>query len=375
MARKKILHIVEDLRIGGLEKVIASIVMGLDKNKFETEVWCLARGGEIAEELIGKGFPVRVLGMKSYYNPTQIMALSKLIRRSHIDLIHAHGYFASTFGRLAAILARTPVVIAHVHTTFYGFRKRNLLIERSLSYFTDKIVCVSLAVKDFVVEIEGISEKKTCLIYNGVGQPGLFECDTDSDVDRKSLGLGQDDIIVITVASLTPHKGHGVLIDATRIALKRHKHIRLLIVGDGPLRNRLKTYAIKSGFSSTVVFAGQRNDIYHLLGLSDIFVLPSILREGLPVSIAEALAMSKPVIGSNLGGIPEVIEDEINGLLVTPGNPYELATAIDRLAIDSSMRTRMGMNGRKIYEEKFTAQKMIEHIESLYDELLRKRFG
>lgn len=367
MASKKVLHIVEDLKIGGIERVIASIVMGLNRSKYEVEVWCLAQGGEIAQELIGKGFPVVVLGMKSYYNPAQIMALSKLIRRSHIDLIHTHGYFASTFGRLAAILARTPVVVAHMHTTFYGFRKRNILIERSLSYFTDKIVCVSQAVEKFVGEVEGIKEKKTCLLYNGVEAPSQSE--RKFHVERTSFGLSENDIVAITVASLTRNKGHRVLIDAIRTISPKYNDLQLLIVGDGPLRDNLSAYAKELQLSSKIVFTGQRNDVDLLLKLADIFILPSMEREGLGIALIEAMAAGLPVIGTRLGGIPEVIEENVNGLLLAPGNSEELAAAIEKLIADPAIREKMGRMGRKIYEEKFTAEKMVTNIESLYDEL------
>ena len=167
MRKKKVLHIVEDLRIGGLERVLASIVLNLDRSKFIPQVWCLAQGGEIADDLIRAGVNVKILGMNSYYNPLNIIKLSNYLRKSKIDIIHTHGYFASTFGRLAAILAGTPVIITHIHTTYYGFKKRNILIERLLSFFTDKIVCVSKSTKEFVEKIERIDKNKTCLIYNG----------------------------------------------------------------------------------------------------------------------------------------------------------------------------------------------------------------
>lgn len=375
MARKKVLHLVEDLKIGGLERVIASIVLGLDRTRYDVEAWCLVRGGEIAEELVEKGIGVKILGMNSYHNPLQIVALSRLIKKSRIDIIHTHGYFGSTFGRLAAILVKTPTIIAHVHTTYYGFKKRNLLVEKFLSLFTDKIVCVSRAVNRFVEEVEGISEKKTCLIYNGVGKPRLFQGDRDSHVDRKSLGLGEEDLVVITVASLTPHKGHHVLIDAAKAVSKRHENLRLLIVGDGPLRNNLRAYADELQLSSKIVFAGQRKDVNSLLKLANIFVLPSKEREGLPIALIETMAVGLPVIGTQLGGIPEVIEENVNGLLFAPGNSEELAAAIEKLIGDKTIREKMGRAGRKIYEEKFTVERMVNNIESLYDELARYRIS
>ena len=368
MKRIKVLHLVEDLKIGGLERVIESIVTGLDKDRYDAEVWCLVRGGQIADELIDMEVSVKILGMKSYYNPLRVAALSQLMRKEKIEILHTHGYFASTFGRLAAILARVPIIITHVHSTYYGYSKRNLLIERFLSFFTDKIVCVSMAVQKFVLEVEGINEKKTLVIYNGVEDLGVREA--KSEVSRKSFGISDSDIVVITVASLTPHKGHSVLIDAMHILSQEYQSLRFLIVGDGPLRNDLAEYVKRLGLSQNIIFTGLRKDIYSLLRLSDIFVLPSLEREGLGIAMIEAMACGLPVIGTRLGGIPELIEENVNGFLVTPGNPEELAVAVEKLISDKTARERMGRMGRRIFEKKFTVTKMTESIESLYDELI-----
>ena len=371
MKKIKVLHLVEDLKIGGLERVIESIVIGLDNDRYDAEVWCLAHGGEIAQELIEKGITVKILGMKSYYNPLKIVALSRLMKKEKIKILHTHGYFGSTFGRLAAILGRVPVIIAHVHSTYYGYNKRNILIERFLSFFTDKIVCVSVAVQKFILEVEGINEKKTLVIYNGIEEPNTYE--TELNVNRKSFDISDSDIVVITVASLTPHKGHGVLIDAMHVLTQKYQNLKLLIVGDGPLRNDLAEYVKGLELTRNVVFTGLRKDIYWLLRLSDIFVLPSLEREGLGMAIIEAMACGLPVIGTRLGGIPEVIEEKANGLLCTPGNPEELAAAIEKLINDNKVRVEMGQVGRKIYEEKFTVVKMVENIESLYNELIKRQ--
>jgi glycosyltransferase involved in cell wall biosynthesis len=367
MGKIKVLHVVEDLKIGGLERIIALIVLGLNRDRYETKVWCLAEGGQIAEQLIDQGVEVKMLGMRSYYNPGQIITLSRLLRSEKIKILHTHGYFGSTFGRLAGIFARIPIVLAHVHSTYYSYKKRNIVTEKFLSLFTDKIICVSEAVKRFVVGIEGIAENKTCLIYNGVEIPGTFEI--DSSVNRKSFGFSQENYVAITIASLTPNKGHRVLIDAIKIISPKCKDLRLLIVGDGPLRNNLGEYAEELQLSSKIVFTGQQKDIASLLQLADFLVLPSVEREGLGIALIEAMAAGLPVIGTRLGGIPEVIEENVNGLLFAPGNSEELAAAIEKLIADHAIREKMGPMGRKIYEEKFTAAKMVTNIESLYDEL------
>lgn len=375
MGKNRLVHIVEDLEIGGLERVIASIVLGMDRSKYDVEAWCLARGGKIAEEIVDRGVTVKILGMATYHNPLKIIELAKLMRRHNVDIVHAHGYFGSTFGRIAAILARAPVIVTHVHTTYYGFKKRHLIIERCLSVFTDKIICVSQAVKKFVVERERISAQRICVIYNGVGKSFLREGDTDCDADRASLGFNNGDFVVITVASITPHKGHRVLIDAVRRLSKKHDQLRLLIVGDGPLSNELKSYINELGLSSKIVFTGQRKDVASLLRLANVFVLPSTEREGFGIVLVEAMTSCLPLIGTRVGGIPEVIEENVNGFLVTPGNPEELAVAIEKLISDKTVSERMSWMGRKIFEKKFTVAKMTESIESLYDEIIEGRSG
>ena len=170
MKKRKVLHIVEDLNIGGLERIVESIVIGLNKNKYNVQVWCLARGGKIAEELIDQGIDLKILGMLDYYNPLNIVKLAYYLKKAKISILHMHGYFGNTFGRLSAIIAGVPIKISHVHTTYYDFKKRNICIEKVLSYFTNKIICISKSTKSFVEEFEGISDRKTCLIYNGVSQ-------------------------------------------------------------------------------------------------------------------------------------------------------------------------------------------------------------
>lgn len=373
MKKIKILHLVEDLKIGGLERVIESIVTGIDRDRYDAEVWCLAYGGDIAEDLAEKGIKVKILGMRSYYNPLKIIELSRLMKTGQITILHTHGYFGSTFGRLAALLIRVPVVICHVHSTYYGYTKRNILIERFLSFFTDKIVCVSESVQKFVVDIEGIDKSKSLVIYNGIAETNTDEA--ASPVSRKSLGISDSEIAVITVASLTPHKGHKVLIDAIHLLTQKYQNVRLLIVGDGPLRDELAQYVERLDLATKITFTGLRKDIYSLLKLSDIFVLPSLEREGLGIAIIEAMACGLPVIGARLGGIVEVIQENINGILCSPGNSDEFATAMMRLAADNELRGTMGCNGRNIYEEKFGIETMIGRIECLYEELIRENTG
>jgi len=372
---KKILHIVEDLKVGGLEKILASIVLSLDKSKYDVQVWCLARGGHIAQALIGQGMSVRIFNLKSYYSPLQIVALASFMKEEQFHLIHTHGYFASTFGRLAAIWARIPVVVTHVHSTYHDYGKRNLLIERVLSYFTDRIICVSQVVQKFVIEIEGINEQKTCVVYNGADIPLIIENPEKIISGKRQWGIEQNDIVVVIVASLTENKGHKILLEAFKAVTQFLYGIKLLIVGDGPQNGVLKSMSIKLDIDENVIFVGEQDNIQEMLQISDLFVLSSLFREGLSIALIEAIAMGLPVITTNIGGNPEIIKDGVNGFLVPPGDADRLAHAIEILVSDPELRELMGRQGRKIYEQKFTLSRMIKQIETLYDQLLASKFN
>lgn len=370
MAPSRVVHIVEDLKIGGIEKVIAAIVLDLDKDKYRPEVWCLARGGAVADDLVNRGVPLKILHLSSYHNPFNVARLSRLISESRADILHLHGNFAGTFGRLSALLRRPPVVLYHVHSTHYDYGRRSIFIERFLSHFTDRLICISVAVQSFIVQEEGIPETKTCVIYNGVDSKFASSVGGDLLAKKAFWGINDNDTVITITASLRPIKGHSVLLEAFRRVLESGVNGKLLIVGDGPLKPEIQLTAERLGISKRVIFAGERTDVIDMLKMSHIFVLPSVGREGLGIALIEAMAAGLPLVGSRLGGIPEVIHDGVNGLLVTSGSADELASAIIRLARDASLREEMGRNGMRIFDEKFTQSGMLHRIESLYDKLL-----
>jgi len=365
MNKLSVFHLVEDLKTGGAERVIADIVEGLDRKRFEARVWCLTRGGETADELLEKGVEVRILGIWSYHNPLNIIRLSRLLKKEKPDIVHTHGYFASVIGRLAAKKAGLPIIITHVHSTYWEYKKRHLLIERYLSRCTHRIICCSEAVKNFVTGHEKIKEDKTVVIYNGVDEERFLPVQDPSPV-RARLGIDRESPVVGTVSSLTPHKGQKYLIQAAAKIREKYPATRFLIVGDGPLRRSLEEQALELSLQSSLIFTGARRDIPDLLSLMDIFVLPSSSREGLGIAIIEAMAMEKPTVATDIGGIPEVVQDGETGLLVRPGDSAALAKAIIELIDNPDRAKAMGKKGRNRFAQKFTRKTMLSKIEDLY---------
>ena len=266
------------------------------------------------------------------------------------------------------MVARLPLIVSHVHTTDYGLSKRNVAIERVLSHFTHRIICVSKAVKNFVENHEGISPRKTCVIYNGVGwilgEPHTYQ------PNRRMRGFADEDVVVISVGSLVENKGHRVLLDTVRLILPNQENLKVIIAGDGPLRKDLELYVSRHGLTESVFFAGRVRDVRRLLAGGDIFVLPTIKREGLALAAIEAMSQALPVVASAVGGIPETVEDGKSGFLVRPNDVEALKEALERLIVSKKLRLAMGTEGKKLVDEKFTMSKMIAETELVYDSLL-----
>jgi len=364
MHKIKCLHLVEDFKIGGLERVVETIYNGLDRNCFEPYIWCIAGGGDLADQFIRDGKALRVLGFRSYHRPLNIFKLAFLIRRNNFQIVHTHAYFAGTMGRIAAFLAGTPVILNHVHTTYWDFKSRNIIIERMLSKVSDCIICCSDFVRKFVIAKECIPPAKTITIYNGVNDLyGEYGPSKDVKNNKKTVRL-------IVVASLVENKGHLSLLQAFGKLVQIRPDLELCVIGEGPLRDSLEQTATALGICQQVFFLGIRKDVLKLMAEADIAVLPSLYREGLNLSIIEAMSMAKPVVTTNVGGTRELIEDGVNGFLAQPGNVDELAEKLNLLAGNQELRLKMGAAGRRIFKEKFTASIMIREIESLYSFLL-----
>ncbi len=369
MKKIKVLQLAEDLKVGGMENVVAAIARGLDREKYDLEVWCVARGGEIADELEKEGITVRILNISTYHNPLNILKLVFLLRKAGIDMIQTHGYFSSVIGRIAAKIAGVKIIINHVHSTYFEYRKRHVLMEKFLSTFTDKIISCSKAVEGFIREHEKIDPLKTVVIYNGVDTDRFFNVGDISE-EKEQLKIKPDDSIIGIVASLTPNKGHKYLFSAAARLLPLFPKTKLLIIGNGYFKEELQKEARKLGITPQVIFAGARRDIPEVLSMMDIFVLTSCEREGLGISVIEAMAAGKPVIANSIGGIPEVVKHGVNGILVPPKDPKALSEAIIALLKDKQMAKQMGKEGQNISKQRFSSEIMLEEIEKLYNTLL-----
>ena len=359
MGKVKVCYLVEDLKRGGMENIVACLARGMDKEKYDVAVWCVVGGGEVADELSAAGITVKVLRINGYYNPINILRLALLFRKESFDILHMQGYFSATIGRIASLLAGIPFRICHVHTIFYNMNRRNMLIDQFLNRFTQKVIFISKAVLDSFVNAGYSFGNKAVIILNGTPDCGYTLRD-----------LRMDTPVLINVASLYAHKGQKYLIMAMKEVLTEFPQAVLWLVGDGPLRGELERQANELRLGLHVKFWGRRQDIAQLLSQAHIFILPS-LREGVPLSIIEAMSSGLPVLATRVGGVPEMVAENASGILCQPSDSQALAEGIMALCRNAERSAVMGQAGRRIFEEHFTQQKMLNRIDALYQELIK----
>jgi glycosyltransferase involved in cell wall biosynthesis len=366
----RVVHLIDRLDIGGMERVLETIVTKLDRNRYQTRVLCLAGRGAIAEALERAGVVVDCFEWDAARRFRELFRLARWLREHHVLILHTHGYSAGVLGRVAGGLARTPVLLAHLHTTDWGFTTRQRWIEWGLSWITDRVICCSHAVATFAMDRLGLSPGVLSVIRNGVPlRRASDQTERDEIAVRQLYGLPARAPVIGIIGSLTLHKGHTVALKA--FARLRHElpDARMLIVGDGPERERLHAQAESSGLLPSVVFTGRQSPVAPLMAACDVVCLPSIQREGLGLALLEAMMAGKAVVGSDLDGVREVVAESENGELVPPNDSDRLADALSRILANSDRRRAMGANGRQRVERLFSEELMLRRVTELYDDL------
>jgi len=293
------------------------------------------------------------------------------IRRFNPDLVSAHSTKAGYAARLACAILRKRVVFTAHGWAFGGGRgrfKSGLVVtmERLAAKATARIICVSDHDRDLALQHRIAQPDKLVVIHNGVDpQPFL---NANSMLVRREFNLGQSTVITM-VARLVPQKDPLTLLRACQF-LKGS--FVLLVVGEGELRSQMEHFVSNSGLEHSTILTGERKDVPEILAASDIFVLSS-LWEGLPYTIIEAMIAGLPVVATRVGGIPELVEDNVTGFLVPPGGPKTLAKALQNLLDNSNVRHEMGRAGRARALREFNLDDMLRKTRQVYDQVLKSR--
>jgi glycosyltransferase involved in cell wall biosynthesis len=366
--------------IGGAEHLALLIATRLDPERFESTL-CVSRwphpvrvgpssSTQRALELIDAA-GVRLLGLKRRHkvDPRALAVLRRFLRRERIDVLHTHKFGSNVWGTLVGRMAHVPVILAHEHTWSYeGQPLRRFLDRELIARGATRFIAVSREDRRRMTEVEGIDPSRTLFIPNGVPPS---PAPSGRDV-RAEFGIGPGVPVVGAVGVHRPQKALHVLLRATAILANQWPDLQVLVVGDGPERATLERLAGELGVTETVRFVGSRSDVPDVLRALDVAVCCSDF-EGSPLAVMEYMDAALPVVATAVGGVPDLIEPGVHGLLVAPRNPSALASAISELLGDPERAHSMGARGRQRRRTEFDIDVLVHRLEDLYLELLAGR--
>jgi glycosyltransferase involved in cell wall biosynthesis len=361
----RIAFCITDLDAGGAERALVQIVTRLDRARWEPFVFCLSGEGELAAVLRDAGIPVVCLGASRRHSFRVIWQLSRRLAKLKPSILQTFLYHANIAGRLAGKAAGIPLIVSGIRVA----EKRSglrLWLDRATDWMVARHVCVSQDVAAFSAARGRLPVAKLCVIPNGVDATALAEAPR---ADLTEFGIPAGSRVLLYVGRLDPQKGPFVLLAAVKDLLRQHADLHLLMVGDGPLAEKLRAWVVKEQLQSQIHFAGRRNDVPSLFRAADLFVLPS-LWEGLPNVVLEAMAAGIPTVATRVEGVADLLTDRRTGLIVPPNSPPALAEALDWLLGDPHQGQLMAREAQHIVQERFTWTSVVRHYEQLYSELL-----
>jgi glycosyltransferase involved in cell wall biosynthesis len=356
----------------GRHESSAGVITGLDRNRFRTICIYLGRHSKKDNFFEKNGFT-------SYYvtnaklrtfNVPAILKLAKILKQEKVDILHCHKHKAIVYGTIAAILARTPAVVGHVH----GLDRTRNWFRRLLNYFLmkkiRKVLTVGEAVRKDVLDTNPYTPPdKVISLGNSIDYAKFADIQITKQEAKKLLGIQPDAFLFGTVGRLVPTKGLSYLIEAFEKVKQQMPSAQLVIVGDGRLERELKQQAAKTPCASSIHFTGYMSNVPEILRGMDIFVLSSIA-EGMPRVMLEAMALQVPVIGTEVGGVPEILAGGQYGCLTSPRDSNAIAKAMVELAQNPQERERLVEKACQRVRDEYCHKAVIERLEKLYNHFM-----
>ena len=366
-----ILFLIETGGPGGAEKMLLNLVTHIDRSRFYPFV-CLTKKGWLYEKLINYKIKTYIIKTKAKFDFLWSIRLAKLVLEKNINLIHTHLPDANFYGALTSLITKCPQ-IATEHGDIHHMQRRLVFIFKY--FFTGIVAKKVIAVSNFTAQRLKtiINSKKISVIYNGINLD-IFKIHLDKKTIRKKLGVPEDAIIIVCIANFYPVKGHYILLKAFSIIKDKIPNAYVICAGKGELKNELVSKVQSLGLKDRFLILGFREDIPELLIASDIFVLPSF-SEAFPMSLLEAMGAGLPVIATNVGGVPELVEDGKSGFIVNPGAAEELVEKILFLVKNKTLIKKMGSYGKNIILNSFDVKRMVLNYQNIYKEIIQKNYA
>jgi glycosyltransferase involved in cell wall biosynthesis len=353
----------------GVKRLFAWMLPRFDADRYDVSLVSLRKKDLSEETLDALGIDITYLH-KSKFDPATLTALLKVIDRKQIDVLHLHGYGATTFGRLAGMMRGLPTIL-HEHANLTDTPWFQKIVDRALAPATDIAIAVSRSTASFVVGARQMPAERVKVVYLGVPLEEFSRARSASDVAaaRRELGISPDEFVAGTVTRLHESKGNAYLIEAAATVVRERPLARFVVVGEGPLRPALEAQATALGVSDRVLFAGFAKDVPRTVSAFDVSVFPS-LWEGTPLTVFEALAMGMPIVATDADGLVDVLTHEHDAILVPRRDVAALARAIVRLIDGPEDRRRLAATAQ-ITGRRYDIAAFVRKMEQLYDLLHR----
>jgi glycosyltransferase involved in cell wall biosynthesis len=366
----RVLHVIEAMQQGGAESLILEHVRhaGPDVTPL---VCALNRGGPAFDAARRLGAGTFMLA-KGGSHGSGVARLVRLIRAERVTVVNGHNPTGGLYAAVAGSLAGVPLIVRTEHSIHYRGRHSRLytgVIEPSVTAVTGRVICVCEAVRVSHARRLAWAAARFVTVQNGVSDAPHVR---PREALRSQFGFAPGERVALTVGSLTRQKAQHVLIDAFARVAGAVPGARLVLVGEGPLRGMLEERARRSGFGDRIRFLGSRDDASALIEAADVFVLSSE-REGLPVTLLEAMCAGRPAVATDVGGNREAVAHGETGLVVPPHDPESLGEAMRALLSDPGRAGTLGVAARARWASRFTAERMVADTETVYRSALQRR--
>ncbi len=355
----------EGSRMHGVKRLFAWMLPRFDPSRFDVSLVSLRKKDLSEDTLEALGFDITYLH-RSKFDPATLTALLKVIDRKGADILHLHGYGATTFGRMAGAVRRLPVIL-HEHANLTDTPWFQKVADVALEPFTDIVLAVSRSTAEFVIKARKVPARKVRVVY--LGAP-VDEFSRERDPEevaevRREFGIAPDEFVAGTVTRLHESKGNSYLVDAARLVVNERPRARFVLVGEGPLRGDLEAQARRLELGDRFVFAGFARDVGRTLAAFDLSVFPS-LWEGTPLTVFESLAAGKPIVATDADGLQDVLTDETDAVIVPKRDASALARGILWAIDHPSERAALGTAARAT-ARKYDIGEFVRKMEQLYE--------
>ena len=359
----------EGSRMHGVKRLFAWMIPRFDATRYNVSLVSLRKKDLSEETLESFGVDITYLH-KGKFDPSTLPALMKVIDRKQIDILHLHGYGATTFGRMAGALKQIPTIV-HEHANLTNTPWFQKIADAVLEPSTDIAIAVSKSTAEFLIKARQLPPDKVKTVYLGVPLDEFSRSRSPQELAdaRRELGVAPDEFAVGTVTRLHDSKGNSYLVDAAAFVLRERPHTKFYLVGEGPLLSDLQQQAQALGLGERFVFHGFAKDVAAVVSAFDLSVFPS-LWEGTPLTVFEALAMGKPIVATDADGLLDVLAHDRDAVIVPKRDANALAKAIVRMMDDDALRARLGAGARTTGQQ-YDIAAFVRKMEQLYEILHR----